>query len=118
MTEQNAEAQNRPTPLDDADLGAAVRELSAKLEGNTEKLNEAMMRVGYSATSASSAATDSLAAAKLLADERKKLAEIITRPALVWHQRLYVTGALLLGLVIGLVGPAAFDWLYGMLNGQ
>lgn len=52
--------------------------------------------------------------AKLLVDEHKKLAEIVTRPAIVWRQRLYVTGALL----IGLVGPATFGWVYDMMSGQ
>ena len=118
MTEQKIEALSEPAPYDRSDLGAALRELSAKIEGNTEKLNEALMRVGYSASSVNSAASDSLAAAKLLGDERKKLAEIVTRPAIVWRQRLYVTGALLIGLIIGLFGPTVLDWVYNLMIGQ
>jgi hypothetical protein len=111
LTEQNTAALNEMMPHDRAELAAALRELSEKINSNIEKQNEALMRLGYSTTTLNSAATDTLAAAKLLGSEQKKLAEIVARPAPLMRQRIYVTGALFVGLMIGLVGPVIVDWI-------
>jgi hypothetical protein len=110
LTEQNAATRNALTLDDRADLVAALRELSGKIDGNTDRQNEALMRLGYSTASLNSAATDTLAAAKLLGAERKLLAEIIARPAPLLRQRIYIAGAAVVGLIIGLVAPTIVAW--------
>jgi hypothetical protein len=46
-----------------------------------------------------------------LGSEQKKLAEIVARPAPLMRQRIYIAGALVVGLIIGLVGPVTVDWI-------
>jgi hypothetical protein len=110
LTEQNAATRNALALDGRTDLVAALRELSGKIDGNTDKQNEALMRLGYSTASLNSAATDILAAAKLLGAERKQLAEIIARPAPLPRQRIYIAGSVLVGLIIGLIAPTIVEW--------
>ena len=116
MTEQGIEASGELTPLDRDDLAAALRELREKIETSTEKQSEIVMRLGYSATTLSTAATDTVSSARLLGIERKKLSEIVARPAPLWRQRVQIAGALVIGLVTGLVGPTILGWISSLLN--
>jgi hypothetical protein len=111
MTEQRIEAFGELAPHDQPDLAAALRELKDKVDKHNDKQNEALMRLGYSTTTLSSAAADALSAAKFLGLERQKLAEIVARPAPLMRQRLYIAGALVAGVIIGLIAPMIIGWV-------
>jgi hypothetical protein len=118
VAEQKGEGASQLAHDDRTDVVAALRDLGEKIDGHIERQNEGLMRLGYSTATLNSTASESLAALKMLGDERKKLAEIIARPAALKRQRGYMVGALVVGLVIGLVVSTVVVWLSGSLNSQ